>query len=280
MKLCCIIACCASVVSAGGGNALRRQVASHLRADDAPLAAIAESQFRTSLALFVGQQPDSFSSSDHRLEGDETGAAPQKSKQPTHMQVPEEEMKEFMGKLSTGCEKQYKDILNGDGAAMHTFGSPQVKASEAECQKLVGKLCFTRAMVQQQKLHTERDMKSMMDVTGNSCLPDQCVEKGDLTALAEFMRQKAKEQMPGMDAKIGLHVDCSQSGGAMVDIGDGTDAVSIAKGMNSTSGKTGTNSSNPFSAAAPSHSHSGAISRYSMAIAALCPVFAFRSYLH
>lgn len=268
----CALACCLSLVAAGGGNTLRRQVVTHLRTDEVPTAAIVESTLRASLALF-GQQPDSFSNSGLQ----DAAAAPKKGKQPTHMQVPEEEMDEFMAKLSSSCRKQYKDILNGEGAAIHTFGSPQVNASGTECKKLEGKLCFTRALVQQQKKHTDRNMKSFVDVSGNSCLPDQCTQTDDLTALAEFMRGKAKEQVPGMETKIGLHVDCSNSGGAMVDIGDSTDAMGVARDMNRTSGKAGS-SGNPLQDLTGGHPNSGAAPLSATAVAVLFPALLLSSY--
>lgn len=59
-------------------------------------------------------------------------------------------------------------------------------------------------------------MRSRVDVEGNGCLPSKCMEQNDLEVWANFMRMKAKENLPGQGITIDLHVNCSGSGGGVV----------------------------------------------------------------
>ena len=97
------------------------------------------------------------------------------------------------------------------------------KEGTKQCNKLEGKLCFTKARItESQKAPDGRKLAQTTAVDGNSCVPSECADNSDLTAYAQFMRQQTKNLMPGDTMKIALNVDCSKSGGTVADIdGDG-----------------------------------------------------------
>lgn len=166
----------------------------------------------------------------HRLEAllglnrvPEAEESPQKQKQaetaqgPVTMQVPEKELKSFVSELSPRCETQFAEILHGK-SQLHTFGSANAN-SEASCTKLNGGICAMDAHVTQAKAASGRSMTSSTQVTGNSCLPRDCMAEKDLQVFAKFMRGKAQDTLPGTDANIELRVDCTKSGGSSTAVG-------------------------------------------------------------
>jgi len=142
-----------------------------------------------------------------------------KAGRPVAMQLSEEELKGLSAKLTPGCEARFSALLEGKGPPLHTFGIHD--SSEASCQSLNGSLCETQAHVQQGTIEMQdgRKMSSAVDVTGKGCLPRECMAATDLQVLASFMQGKAKETIPGMDAHVALHVDCSKSGGRVATVG-------------------------------------------------------------
>lgn len=165
------------------------------------------------------------------------------------MQMTDEELERFSGSLSDDCKAQFEAMLRGEGSGIHTYQgllqqrrnesrvenaakasntSDASKAvnpyagmsdSEASCAKLDGGLCLTRAFVEQAANQGGRSMRSRVDVDGNGCLPKQCMAQRDLQAWADFMRGKAKENLPGADTTMELHVNCSLNGGGVVQSG-------------------------------------------------------------
>jgi len=154
------------------------------------------------------------------VKGDK-GDKGKKTDQPVQVQVPDNEMNKFMDTLSTGCKGRFKQMLDGKGADLHTFGSTAVAANKASCSKLDGKMCATSAHIIHEKKHTAsgRKMESATDVSGDSCLPQECMTAMDLHQLATFMQTQAKTIIPGDDHRVELHVDCTMSGGPKDSVG-------------------------------------------------------------
>lgn len=155
------------------------------------------------------------------------GAGADATKQPVGIQIEDKVLEKMQKDLSPACAKRYKDAMNGKGPAMHTFNQhgdvhgPTKKVPE-QCEKdLQGSLCSTRALVsEKRKVADGRRMTSKIKVDGNSCLPKECTSESDLATLAVFMRAQTKEVMPGEAINVNLHVDCSKSGGGVVDTAD------------------------------------------------------------
>jgi len=139
------------------------------------------------------------------VQHDEKDNQPQKGVQ---MQVPEEELKQFVGDLSEDCRAQFSDIFAGK-SELHTFGDAGGRSNET-CNEMQGNLCKMSAQVTRLAKANGREMKSVTEVTGNSCLPNKCMTDGDLKVLASFMKVKAKDSMGSrMDVDIDLNVDCA-----------------------------------------------------------------------
>lgn len=164
------------------------------------------SKIQASLANFAARAPKS--------DGQQPG-------QPVSMQVPEEEINEFVSKLSDKCAKQFSAILTGESPSLHSFGGPDSNTSETECHNLHGHICMTQAHVVEMKTNSTRgrNLRSTVDVEGKGCLPDQCVADKDLNLLAGFMRTQAKNTIPGQDVNVQLRVDCTASGGSTASVG-------------------------------------------------------------
>lgn len=136
---------------------------------------------------------------------------------PVTMQVPEKELKAFVSELSPKCGTQFADILHGK-SQLHTFGGGGADA-EANCAKLHGGVCAIDTHVTQARDANGRSMTSSTQVTGNSCLPRDCMAENDLQVFAKFMQGKAQDTLPGTGANIELHVDCTKSGGSSIAVG-------------------------------------------------------------
>lgn len=149
--------------------------------------------------------------------GDEEkkGDKGKKTDQPVQVQVPDNELDQFLGTLSQGCSDRFKQMLLGKGGDLHTFGTSQIKASKASCSKLNGTMCATQAHILSEKKQTSngRTMESTMDVFGDSCLPRECMSSKDLRQLTQFMHKQAKNVIPGQEHQLELHVDCTKNGG-------------------------------------------------------------------
>merc|ERR1719453_1662439 len=128
-------------------------------------------------------------------------------------------MDKMHGALSKDCSTRYSAMIAGEGPAMHTFSEHDQNADNDQCeQALEGHICHTVAQISENKDHPDgRQMVSNMKVEGKSCLPKQCSNQKDLQVLSAFMHQQSKEVMPGDDVKVSLHVDCSKSGGGIVE---------------------------------------------------------------
>jgi len=144
-----------------------------------------------------------------------------KTDQPVSVQVPENEIDHFISTLSKGCGGRFKQMLNGEGTGLHKFGSGGSKADGASCKKLEGTLCATQAHIIHEKKSPQngRKMEQITDVSGNSCLPSECMSKTDLTRLSTFMHTQAKNIIPGAEHRVELHVDCTKNGGTIVTVG-------------------------------------------------------------
>jgi len=71
-------------------------------------------------------------------------------------------------------------------------------------------------------------MQSAVNVHGNGCLPASCVKDQDLQHLTGFMRQRAKDAVPGMGVHVQLQVDCTKSGGSQASVGNAPEEVKMA----------------------------------------------------
>merc|ERR550525_291301 len=79
----------------------------------------------------------------------------------------------------------------------------------------------------------KREMKMSTDVEGDGCLPRNCMEGEDLLLLAKLMQSKAKDTIPGAKVQVELHVDCTKSGGSLVEVGGADGSLMEAKAASS-----------------------------------------------
>merc|ERR1719326_2174088 len=118
--------------------------------------------------------------------------------------------------------------MKGEGPEMHSFNEHSMKDKKGDqCAKeLKGAECSTLArMSESQKVPDGRKMTANTKVEGVSCLPKECTSQQDLSVLAAFMHKQTKEIFPDERIKVALHVDCSSSGGAIVDANGGEPQV-------------------------------------------------------
>jgi len=154
--------------------------------------------------------------------GAATGAG--KTKQPVGVQIEEKLMEDLEKDLSPACSKRYSAMMKGEGPEMHNFNEHNPKDSKgSQCEKeLKGAECRTLAkMTETQQVPDGRKMSAKTKVEGMSCLPKECTSQKDLAVLAVFMHRQTKEIFPDERIKVALHVDCSSSGGAIVDANGG-----------------------------------------------------------
>merc|ERR1719265_1501846 len=155
-----------------------------------------------------------------------------KSQQPVGVQVDEKVMNNLEKDLSPDCSKRYTAMMKGEGPEMHSFNEHSPKDSKGDqCEKeLKGAECSTLArMTESQQVPDGRKMTAKTKVEGMSCLPKECTSQQDLSVLAAFMHKQTKEIFPDQRVKVALHVDCSSSGGAIVDANGGEPDVTEAK---------------------------------------------------
>merc|ERR1719265_1712607 len=163
-------------------------------------------------------------------QGAAQGGSP--SKQPVGVQVDEKVMNNLEKDLSPKCSKRYSAMVKGEGPEMHNFNEHSKKDSKGDqCEKeLKGAECSTLArMTESQQVPDGRKMTAKTKVEGMSCLPKECTSQKDLSVLAVFMHRQTKEIFPDQRVKVALHVDCSSSGGAIVDADGGEPDVTEAK---------------------------------------------------
>merc|ERR1719420_804995 len=154
----------------------------------------------------------------------EAGAGAGKATQPVGVQVDEKVMDNPQKDLSPECSKRYTAMMKGKGPEMHNFNEHNPKDSKGDqCEKeLQGSECQTLArMTESQQVPDGRKMTAKTKVEGMSCLPKECTSQKDLAVLASFMHKQTKEIFPDERIKVALHVDCSASGGAIVDANGG-----------------------------------------------------------
>merc|ERR1719272_1492432 len=123
-------------------------------------------------------------------------------------------------------------MMKGEGPKMHTFNEHSPKDSNgSQCEKeLQGSECSTLARITEaQQVPDGRKMTAKTKVEGMSCLPKECTSDKDLSVLAAFMHKQTKEIFPDERIKVALHVDCSASGGAVVDANGGEPQVAPTK---------------------------------------------------
>lgn len=159
-------------------------------------------------------------------------AGADKTKQPVGVQVDEKLMNKLEADLSPECSKRYSAMMKGEGPEMHSFNEHSMKDKKGDqCAKeLKGAECSTLArMTESQKVPDGRKMTAKTKVEGMSCLPKECTSQQDLSVLAAFMHRQTKEIFPDQRIKVALHVDCSASGGAIVDANGGEPEVAGPK---------------------------------------------------
>jgi len=142
-----------------------------------------------------------------------------KTTQPVGVQVDEKVMDNLKKELSPACGKRYGAMMKGEGPEMHNFNEHAKDGKGDQCEKdLQGSKCNTLARITESKAVPDgRKMTAHTKVEGVSCLPKECTSDKDLTVLAQFMHSQTKEIFPDEAIKVNLHVDCSGSGGAIVD---------------------------------------------------------------
>lgn len=152
-------------------------------------------------------------------------------KQPVAVQIEDKAVEDFQQQLSPACEKRFTAMLQGKAPELSTFDTHSGEAEgKKQCSALKGKLCYTKAEVRESQDHPDgRKLAQTTEVEGHSCVPAECAETSDLTALAKFMRGQTANLMPGEAVAVSLHVDCSGSGGAVAMIdGEGNSAAPAA----------------------------------------------------
>lgn len=175
------------------------------------------------LAPVVDAAQSAFQSAFHMLEvhapSADAKAPATGGKQPVGVQVEEKVMDNLQKELSPACRKRYASMMKGEGPAMHNFNEHDKTSKSDQCEKeLEGSKCHTLAKISEAKQVPDgRKMTAHTTVEGVSCLPKECTSQSDLAVLATFMHRQTKEIFPDEAIKVGLHVDCSGSGGAVVD---------------------------------------------------------------
>jgi len=195
------------------------------------------------LAPVVNAAQSAFQSAFHMIEvrapsqGGE-GAPSVGGKQPVGVQVDEKVMQKLEKDLSPACGKRYASMMNGEGPAMHSFNNHDESSKSDQCEKeLMGSECHTLAKISEdKKVPDGRKMTAHTTVEGVSCLPKECTSESDLKTLSRFMHSQTKEIFPDEAIKVGLHVDCSANGGAIVDADGNPDTPSTPPSQNQKSG--------------------------------------------
>lgn len=152
-----------------------------------------------------------------------------KTEQPVSVQVPQNDIDLFIKSLSSSCGHRFQQTLQGKGGDLHTFGAGGSTADAASCKKLDGTLCATQAHIIHERSQgtNGRKMESTTDVSGNSCLPSECMSKMDLEKLSQFMHTQAKGIIPGEEHQIELKVDCTANGGTTAAVGVKSGSISV-----------------------------------------------------
>lgn len=146
--------------------------------------------------------------------GQEAGRKQEHPAGPLNVQIPQEELEEFVGLLSPQCGKQYTAMIEGTGAAMHTFSAGGASPA-GRCEGLNGTLCAATAKVTSEQTAGGITRHFNAHAKGDSCLPGKCTSGEDLAALVDFMRSKALASL-GAGSNLTMQVDCSAAGGGTV----------------------------------------------------------------
>jgi len=178
----------------------------------APVVNAAESAFSSAFKMVEVHAPSQGTDAKAPAQGG-------KSNQPVGVQVEEKVMDDLQKDLSPACSKRYASMMKGEGPKMHTFNEHEKDSKSDQCEKeLMGSECNTLAKISEAKSVPDgRKMTAHTSVEGISCLPKECTSQSDLDVLATFMHRQTKEIFPDEAIKVSLHVDCSASGGAVVD---------------------------------------------------------------
>merc|ERR1719213_647219 len=176
----------------------------------APVVNAAESAFQSAFNMIEVHAPTQATDSKAPAAG---------GKQPVGLQVEEKVLETLQKELSPACRERYNSMMKGDGREMHNFKEHDKGSNSDQCEKeLMGSKCNTLSKISEAKRVPDgRKMTAHTTVEGVSCLPKECTSQSDLTVLSRFMHRQTKEIFPDESIKVGLHVDCSSSGGATVD---------------------------------------------------------------
>jgi len=187
----------------------------------APVVDAAESAFQSAFQMIEVRAPTQAT--------DGKSPAVAGGQQPVGVQVEEKVMEDLHKDLSPACSKRYASMMSGEGPSMHEFNQHGEGSKSDQCEEeLMGSKCHTLAKISEAKdVPDGRKLTAHTTVEGVSCLPKECTSQSDLTTLARFMHSQTKEIFPDEAIKVGLHVDCSSSGGATVDA-DGSPAAPAA----------------------------------------------------
>jgi len=214
--MCLRLALFAQVVAAGRVGHLKGGVQSTSLATNSTEDSLVYTGVNNAIEMFALRAPKA------PAQGAAQGGSP--SKQPVGVQVDEKVMNKLQKDLSPACSKRYSAMMKGEGPEMHSFNEHSSKDSKGDqCEKeLKGAECSTLArMTESQQVPDGRKMTAKTKVEGMSCLPKECTSSQDLSVLAAFMHSQTKEIFPDERIKVALHVDCSASGGAVVDANGG-----------------------------------------------------------
>lgn len=176
----------------------------------APVVNAAQTAFQSAFKMLEVRAPS---------EGQDAKSPAAGGKQPVGVQVEEKVMDNLQKDLSPSCRERYASMMKGEGPQMHNFNEHEKGSKGDQCEKeLQGSECHTMAKISEDReVPDGRKMTAHTTVEGVSCLPKECTSQSDLAVLAKFMHRQTKEIFPDEAIKVGLHVDCSGSGGAVVD---------------------------------------------------------------
>jgi len=176
----------------------------------APVVNAAQSAFQSAFNMIEVHAP---------TQATDSKAADAAGKQPVGLQVEEKVLENLQKDLSPACRDRYTKMMKGEGPEMHNFNKHDKSSNSDQCEKeLMGSECHTLAKISEAKeVPDGRKLTAHTTVEGVSCLPKECTSQSDLAVLARFMHRQTKEIFPDEAIKVGLHVDCSANGGAMVD---------------------------------------------------------------
>eukprot|EP00397_Hematodinium_sp_SG-2012_P059604 GEMP01076615.1.p1 GENE.GEMP01076615.1~~GEMP01076615.1.p1 ORF type:complete len:213 (+),score=34.45 GEMP01076615.1:65-703(+) len=145
-----------------------------------------------------------------------------KENEPVGMQISRSQLDPLLKALSIKCRERYSNIISGRAPSPFEFDAARSDAKK-QCAKLEGSMCAIRTGVQGSTELNGRQLSQRVVMSGNGCIPNECLAETDLKPLANFMRTQSVEAgatqshpIAEAETKVTLSVDCSAVGGGSV----------------------------------------------------------------